>query len=765
MNKPRKHIPKKAPAVAVKPKQQAAVKQSSMSSRDRDIALLAGVSIIIFICFRYALHNQFLSDWDDWIYIPKNRFIKAFTAENFHNMLFKDITLNYYHPITLLSLALNYHFSQLDPWAYYFTNILLHIINAVLVFYFIRTLMEAMVKVGYKQIPFIPWLAAIGALLHGLHPMHVESVAWIAERKDVMYAIFYFAGLIMYICYIQGAKFRWMLYVNSALALACLWGMIGLKDFSLDVTKTFMLSDPLILLTPFILLSLAILAEVKYKSPQMGMFYVVEFFIFSMLSKPMAVSFPFALIAVDFLLKRDTLSILTTPGTETLYNIFCKWLFNLLPGSLFRSKLKALVKLTVEKWMFFVIAFLSGIQSIYMQGTTHSLAFTNGYTVFQKFLIACYTFTMYMVKAFYPATLNAFYPFPNLTSDYRMPSIFYVAPLFAAAIVFIPLYLTRKNNNFFRVVLFGLGFYFANLVFVLQFLSSGMTIISERYSYIAYFGPIFTVIYFAHWFWQKDKKYHVAIATLLTCVCAILFYLSEQRTKVWHDPETLWTDVINKTADQQPQTPYFNLASYYIDSAKFDKAYVDYAILVKIGSKDPLVFRNLAMIYGMRKQPDSSLYFFSKALEHDSNDASVYTNRAITYANLGNLDLALKDFTKAYSCDTSQNATLAQAAAIAYELKKYNGALVDYNTLIRKKPEESSYYLLRGNTYLDGGNPQMAIQDYTHMLQLSPKNGECMYDMSIAYHTLKDNAHAVQYATMAQNNGYKLPDNYLATLK
>jgi|GEM_PF-464829 len=765
MNKPNKHIPKKAHAVAVKPKQQAEVKKSSMNARDRDIALLTGISLIIFICFRHALHNQFLSDWDDWIYIPKDRFIKAFTAENLHNMLFKDITLNYYHPITLLSLALNYHFSQLDPWAYYFTNILLHIANAVLVFYFIKILMEAMVKVGYKPIPLIPWLAAAGALLHGIHPMHVESVAWIAERKDVMYAIFYFAGLMMYVRYTQGAAFRWMLYVNIILAFACLWGMVGLKDFSLDVTKTFMLSDPLILLTPFILLSAAIFAEVKYKSPQMGMFYVVEFFIFSMLSKPMAVSFPFAMIAVDFLLKRDMLTILNTPGTEILYNIFCKWFFNLLPGSVFWSKLKALVKLTVEKWMFFVIAFLSGMQSIYMQGTTHSLAFTNGYTVFQKFLIACYTFTMYMVKAFYPANLNAFYPFPNLTSDYRMPSIFYVAPLFALAIVFIPLYLTRKNNNLFRVILFGLGFYLANLVFVLQFLSSGMTIISERYSYIAYFGPIFVVIYFAHWFWQKDKRYHVVIATLLACICAILFYLSEQRTKVWHDPETLWTDVISKTADQHQQTPYFNLASYYIDSAKFDKAYVDYSILVKIGSKDPLVLRNLAMIYGMRKQFDSSLYFFSLALQHDSIDPTIYVNRAITYANLGKLDLALGDFHKAYSLDSSQNLALGQAAGIAYQLKKYAEAITDYTTLIRKKPEELSYYLLRGNTYLDGGNPQIAMQDYTHMLQLDPKNGECMYDMSIAYHELKDNAHALQYATMAQNNGYKLPDNYLGTLK
>jgi len=747
MNKQKKNIPQKGATQAVKPQAQVKGKQPVLNARDMDIALLAGVAVIILICFRYTLHNSFLSDWDDWIYVSKDKYIKTLTALNFHNMLFHDITLNYYHPLTMLSLALNYQFSELNPWGYYFTNILLHITNAVLIFYFIKVLMAAMVKAGYKAIPAIPWLVAAGALLHGIHPMHVESVSWLAERKDVMYGVFYFAGLIMYVRYLGGATFKWMLYVNIVLAAACLLGMIELRDFSLDVTHTFNLWDPLILLIPFIALATAIVVEVKYKTAKIGLFYVAEFFLLSMFSKPMAVSFPLSILVVDILLKRDLA--FATPGKGWLYN-----------------ELRAIIKLVMEKWAFFLIAVLSGLQSVFLEIGHNTVAFTNGYTVLQKLLIASYAFMMYTVDAFFPANLCSFYPYPNLISEqHYLPSAYYYAPFVSAVIVFVPLYLTRKDKNLFRVMLFGLGFYFVNLVFILQFLSAGTTVMSDRYSYVSYFGLIFPVIYLAHWLWQKSKANHIIIQGFLAAVCITLGYMCYERTQVWHDPETLWTDVIQKTASEHPQMPYFNLGGYYIDSGKFDKAYVNYTILTKIGSRDPLVFRNLAMIYGMRKQYDSAIYYFANALQYDSNDASIYTNRAITYANAGRMDLAMQDFTRAYMHDTSQYGALANAADIASRLGRDNESIKDYTILIRKKPDQPTYYMFRGNGYLNGGNPEMAIKDYLHSLQLEPKNSECMYNMSIAYHDIKDNTHAIQYANMAQNAGYKLPDNYLNTLK
>ncbi len=746
MNTPKKNIQKKAAVSPVNIKQQE--KLVSINSRDLNVALLAGVAVVIFICFHYTLQNRFLTNWDDWIYVNKDPYITAFTAANLNSMLFHDITLNYYHPLTMLSLAVNYQFSHLNPFGYYLTNILLHILNAILIFYFIKTLMGAMTKVGYKAIPFIPWIAAIGALVHGIHPMHVESVAWLAERKDVMYSVFYFAGLMMYIRYTEGATFRWMPYLNIVLALLCVAGIICLRSFSLDFTikgHNFSIWIPLIFIFFLTLLVAAILVERKYIKYKPELFYVLEFFLLSLFSKPMAVSFPLSMLVIDILLKRDVQFI--SKGKNWIY-----------------EEGKALFKLVAEKWMFLVIAFLSGLQSIFLEVGHDTVVFTHGYSVFQKLLISCYSFTMYAFKAIWPVNLCSYYPFPNLTSDYHLPPLFYVTPFLAAAIVLVPLCIVRKEKDLFRVMLFGIGFYFANVVFILQFLSAGTTIMSDRYSYVSYFGFIFILVYLAHWFWYKNKSYRAVISGVLMLICISLAYLAHGRTRVWHDPETLWSDVISKQGEKAP-VAYFNLATYYADSSKYDKAYPEYLILNKLNSHDAVVYRNLAMIYGQRKQFDSSIYFFAKAIKYDSVDASIYFNRAITYANMKQFTLAVKDLSKSYSLDTTQSGTLAQRASMYIQVGQLGNAVNDYTTLIRRNSKEPTFYLSRGNAYLNGGKPAMALKDYLHLLELQPNNGECLYNLSIAYHALNNNTDALKYATMSQTIGYKLPDGYLNKLK
>ena len=96
-----------------------------------------------------------------------------------------------YHPVTTLSFALEYRFARLNPFIYHFDNLILHLLNILLVYLFIKLLS------GNKIIAFVV------ALLFGIHPMHVESVAWVAERKDVLYACFFLLSMIFYIKFIK----------------------------------------------------------------------------------------------------------------------------------------------------------------------------------------------------------------------------------------------------------------------------------------------------------------------------------------------------------------------------------------------------------------------------------------------------------------------------------------------------------------------------------------------------------------------------------
>ncbi len=164
-------------------------------------------------------------NWDDDDYVVKNYTITSF--KNISDILTKPVQGNY-HPLTMLSLAMNYAISGDNPRSYHVVNLLLHLFNVLLVFMFVRRL------TGNK-----PWLAFVTALLFAVHPLHVESVAWVSERKDVLYSFFFLAGLHIYIRYAENGK------AGSYLA-------------------------------------------------------VIGLFILSLLSKPAAVVFPLVLLAIDF---------------------------------------------------------------------------------------------------------------------------------------------------------------------------------------------------------------------------------------------------------------------------------------------------------------------------------------------------------------------------------------------------------------------------------------------------------------------------------
>ncbi|MEI7725576.1 MAG: tetratricopeptide repeat protein [bacterium] len=164
--------------------------------------LIFGIVITVVLYFP-ALQNSF-TNWDDNTYVTNNQYIKSFSIENIRYIFSNPIAVNY-HPLTILSLALNYKVSGLAPFSYFFANLLLHILNILLTYVFVLLIFERNKTV-----------AVFAALMFAVHPMHVESVAWISERKDVLYTFFYLAGLISYIIYVDRRK---TIYLASAVGL------------------------------------------------------------------------------------------------------------------------------------------------------------------------------------------------------------------------------------------------------------------------------------------------------------------------------------------------------------------------------------------------------------------------------------------------------------------------------------------------------------------------------------------------------------------
>ena len=180
--------------------------------------------LLIFFFYIPILDNGFLN-WDDPQVILNNVHIHSLDFSSLQWMLTSFHTGNWI-PLTWLSLAVNYGLGGLSPKGYHLTNLLFHLMNTGLVFLLVRRLLSLSGKKEEKESggsAFEISTALLSALLFGLHPMHVESVAWASERKDVLYAFFYLLSIYCYLGIFKssgGKGYRfWACWIFFLLAL------------------------------------------------------------------------------------------------------------------------------------------------------------------------------------------------------------------------------------------------------------------------------------------------------------------------------------------------------------------------------------------------------------------------------------------------------------------------------------------------------------------------------------------------------------------
>ena len=202
---------------------------SSLSSASLPLIIVLAATAIAFIP---SLMNDFVT-WDDDVNILKNPNLQIFDWRSIKG-IFTDTVIGNYNPLSILSLAIEKAIFGLNATVIHVNNLILHLVCVCFVY-----------KIGI-QLKLSPIAAGIVALLFGIHPMRVESVAWVTERKDVLYGVFYFAAIYNYIQYIHFDKKK----------KGYLWLTLGL-------------------------------------------------FILSLLSKIQAVALPLSLLAIDYFLKRE----------------------------------------------------------------------------------------------------------------------------------------------------------------------------------------------------------------------------------------------------------------------------------------------------------------------------------------------------------------------------------------------------------------------------------------------------------------------------
>jgi len=438
-----------------------------------------------FAAYASAYDNTFVY-WDDHIYILFSDLMRP--AETDVADVFRQVTFNNFHPLTTLTWRWNARecaecLFVYDARPFLIGNVLLHALNSLLVFLLTWRLAGRNFFVGL-----------FSSVLFALHPMHVESVAWISERKDVLCVLFLLGGSISYDRFLDGRyaderrpESGWLAATFVCFLLACL-------------------SKSAAVVFPLLMLVLDFWRN-PTASPIRALRETLE-------PRKLAVVAPFLAISLVF----GLLALQVQAGGN---------FYGLLAPDPTRPAGSALNDRDVFSWV-------------------------------QRIQFAGYGFCMYLVKLVAPTGLSPWHPYPVSHS--------YWPTTFAAFGILAGVAWSLRTG---KLLAFGVAFYLFAMAPTLQFVSFGVAIIAERYTYLAYVGPAFVIaVWLSRWAAQRNRRNRtVAIYAFTAILAAVWGVQTHRQVDVWQDSESLWTRVIERYPEQP--WPYETRADYYSAMAEY----------------------------------------------------------------------------------------------------------------------------------------------------------------------------------------------------
>ena len=436
---------------------------------------------------------------------------------------------------------------------------------------------------------------------------------------------------------------------------------------------------------------MSLISYLFYVEKKERKYYILSIFlfVFSLLSKAQAVTLPMVLILIDYL---------------------------------FNKKLNT--KIILEKIPFFVLSLIFGIVAIYAQKSDNSIN-PIGVSVFNSVFYAQYSIWVYLFKLFFPIFQTCLYEYPvNLLG--KPPLYIYFSPLIIILLGFIIVKTWQK----WKLVTFGVLFFVMTIFPVLQFLPVGQAIVAERYAYIPYIG-LFMIIG-SLYLMAKEKIVKSNTRRLYAYFgyffIAILVITTFNRTKIWKDSVSLWTDVIEK-------------------KPKSITAYV-----------------NRGFIYNQNEYKDyeKAIQDCNAGLKLDSNYFKFYINRAVSYRNTGRYDNALADFSKAILKNPkSYDTYLDRGILYTDKFMKYDLGIADFKVYLNFRPNDVNGNYNMAVAFYKNLNFDSAIVYCNKAIQLSPQESGPHYIIALISDYRGDFTNAYLFGSKAKQYGYEVEESQL----
>jgi Tfp pilus assembly protein PilF len=410
----------------------------------------------------------------------------------------------------------------------------------------------------------------------------------------------------------------------------------------------------------------------------------VLLFVFSLLSKAQAVTLPLILVLVDYLLSRKTS-----------------------------------LKTILEKVPFFILSLAFGILAIRAQDADSSIN-PIGIPVFHSLFYAQYSVWVYLVKTVLPVYQTCLYEYP-VNAAGNPPFYIYLSPLILPVIGYV-LYKTWRTHKY---VTFGVLFFLFTIFPVLQFLPVGQAIVAERYTYVPYIGLFIIAGIFLPEY--RDKVKGATARSALTwsgfVVLALLALLTFNRTKVWFDSVSLWTDVLEK-------------------NPKSITAYV-----------------NRGYMYNQYNEYDLAIRDCNEGIKLDSNHFKFYVNRAVSYRSTGRFDLAFADFNKAIQKNPKNyESYLDRGILYTDQFNKYDSGIADFRIYMRFRPTDVNCYYNMAVAFYKKKVYDSALVYCRKGMEITPSAPGPYYIMALVSDARGDYANAALFGSKAKELGYAVDD-------
>jgi len=540
---------------------------------------LLGLALGLFTLLVYLPTRQHgFIVYDDPDYVTDNRFVQAGLTWAGVKWAFTTFSVSNWHPLTWVSHMLDCECFDLDPAAHHLVNVVLHATNTALLMVLLARLTGAL------------WTSAFVTALFAWHPLHIESVAWVSERKDLLSTLFWILTVLAYFAYVRRSTVLGPQSLSSVPARQATRPRAWQANWGLWAPDT---------------------------GPRTRIWYwtALVMFALGLMSKPMLVTLPFTLLLLDYWPLRR----LSKTGGSS------------------RSTWKRLVG---EKSPFFVLSLLSCVLTLLAQRREAIVALVP-YPLAWRIENALVSYVRYLLKTIYPIQLAVIYPLPH-----GWPMVTVAA---AAAVLVLLSYLAWRMRATRPHLLVGWLWFVGTLVPVIGLVQVGGQALADRYTYVPLLG-IFIAVSFEGRFWlERWSSSPVASGSLCAVLLVGCVWLTEKQLKYWMDSRALFAQALAVTADNP--IAHVNLGMVLEQAGRQDDALNHYEEAIQLNPALLQAHNNLANLYDRLGRFQEALAQYQQALQLKPMSPLVHANLGRLLARLGSLDDAVHHYHEAVRLD------------------------------------------------------------------------------------------------------------------